>query len=72
MPRKSDQPLSKHTLNLYAGDYVRMMEIYSEAGASRVIREIVRQHINRTDAKLEQVMETVKLPNIDIGGLIES
>lgn len=72
MPKKSDQPLTKHTLNLYAGDYVRMMEVYNDAGASRVVRELVRQHLNRIDAKAEAAMVTMKLPDIDIGGLIES
>ena len=71
MPKKSDQPLTKHTLNLYAGDYARMMDTYTDAGASRVVRELVRQHLNRLDAKTEQAMQTIKLPNIDIGGLIE-
>lgn len=54
MPRrKSDTPLTKHTLNLYEGDYDRLVRIYGSAiGGARVIRELVRRHLNEAEAKL--------------------
>lgn len=59
--RKDDQELTKHTLNLYSGDYKKLQDFYApDVGASVVIRKIVRRYIEQIevnggsiDAKVE-------------------
>jgi hypothetical protein len=48
MTRKSEEPLQKHTLLLYEGDYERLQTMYPDIGASVVIRKIIRDFIDRT------------------------
>lgn len=45
MARSEKEPMQKHTLNLYEGDFERLQELYPEIGASMVIRKIIRKHI---------------------------
>lgn len=52
--RKSDYPMQKVTLNLYEGDMDRLMTLYPKFGAGRIIRELVRAHLNKIDAQLNQ------------------
>ncbi len=44
MPAKSDDPLQKVTLNLYAAD-VRALEAYYGHGWSEQVRQVVHHHI---------------------------
>jgi len=39
------EPMTKHTLHLYEGDYERLRELYPELGAAIVIRRLIRKHI---------------------------
>lgn len=43
--RKSSEPIQKHTLNLFAGDYERLQILYPQRGAGWAIRELVRAHL---------------------------
>lgn len=53
MPRKSEsEAISKHTLNLYAGDYRKLQEMYPETGAAIIIRKIIRMQIVKIEAGL--------------------
>lgn len=52
-------PRTKHTLNLYEGDFERLRELHPEVGASLVIRKIVRKYIRDTEPK-------VRLPKVDV------
>lgn len=45
MARPEKEPMQKHTLNLYEGDFERLQALYPELGASIVIRKIIRKHI---------------------------
>lgn len=46
MRRREDHAITKHTLNLYAGDYERLRGLYgSRLGAAKIIRDLVRHHI---------------------------
>lgn len=47
MTRKSEEPLQKHTLLLYEGDYERLQTMYPDVGASVVIRKVVRTFIDQ-------------------------
>lgn len=45
--------LSKHTLNLYSGDYAHLRDLYPELGAGPVIRRLIRVYIEQTETKSE-------------------
>lgn len=53
--QKVDEPLQKHTLHLYAGDYDRIKALYPQNYPATMIREIVRAHLNKTDQRIGQV-----------------
>lgn len=63
MKRKSDHPLQKVTLNLYAGDFERICELYPRLGGSAAIREIVRNKIIEIESKAENIAPK---PNLEI------
>lgn len=45
------EPLRKHTLFLYDGDFQKLGLLYIDAGgASVVIRRIIRAHINKIES----------------------
>ena len=47
MRRREDFAITKHTLNLYAGDYAYIQAHYpARIGAARKIRELVRAHVD--------------------------
>lgn len=45
MRRKEDLPITKHTLNLYAGEYAALQELYPRHGAGKIIRTLVHRHL---------------------------
>jgi len=54
------EPVHKHTVNLYEGDFQRLQDLYPDLGAGIVVRKLVRKHIksvekNVTPAKLEDL-----------------
>lgn len=50
MAKISDEPLQKHTLLLFEGDYQKLQMLYPEAGgAAIIIRTIIRNHIERIE-----------------------
>lgn len=51
MRRKSDIPLEKKIFNLYVGDWDKLRNWHPRVGAARVIRELVRRHINEVEAR---------------------
>ena len=55
MRRREDRAITKHTLNLYAGDYPRLMALYgTRVGAAKIIRDIVRAHIRKIEENAQQ------------------
>lgn len=59
MRRREDRAISKHTLNLYHGDYAKLQTLYSSrVGAAKIIRDIVRAHIRSIEENAAQ-----RLPN---------
>lgn len=53
MPRTIEsEPLHKHILRLYAGDFDKLSTYYPEVTASVVIRKLVRRHINELNKTL--------------------
>lgn len=49
MPKGSIEPLHKHTLLIYEGDYLRLQNLYPEVGAAAIIRELIRAHLSKID-----------------------
>jgi hypothetical protein len=55
MRRREDRDMTKHTLNLYAGDYAKIQALYStRVGAAKIIRDIVHAHIRRIEESAAQ------------------
>lgn len=64
MARKDNNgDLYKHTLNLYAGDYAKIQDLFPNVGAGAVIRRIVREFVEKVEAgaKSSVVNTEVKL-----------
>lgn len=59
MPKTEE--LQKHTLLLYAGEYRRLQEYYSEIGAAVVIRKLVRKHLEQLDAQSKFDIDKVEV-----------
>lgn len=47
---KSEEELTKHTLNLFEGDYDKLRELYPDVGAGAIIRRVVRKFIEQVEA----------------------
>jgi hypothetical protein len=61
MKRREDRPISKHTINLYAGDYRKLQALYTtRIGACKVIRDLVHAHIRKIEEDTAQ-----KIPLVD-------
>ena len=41
--------LQKHTLNLFAGDYEKLQQLYPDHGAGPIIRSVIRSFIERCE-----------------------
>ena len=63
MRRREDRAISKHTLNLFAGDYEWLQSHYSSRiGAAKVIRDLVHAHRRRIE---ERAAQRPEMPVID-------
>lgn len=60
MKRRADFPLTKHTLNLFEGDWEKLEKWHPEIGPSRIIRDLIRAHLR----KLEKAQ--APLPGVDL------
>jgi hypothetical protein len=47
MSKSKDTDLQKHTLNLRAGDYDKMAELFPQQGAGPMIRQLVSNFIDK-------------------------
>jgi hypothetical protein len=55
MRRREDYAISKHTLNLYSGDYEELQRLYgTRIGAAKVIRSLVRDHLKEIRAAADR------------------
>jgi hypothetical protein len=55
MKRREDRAISKHTLNLYAGDYAKLQALYTNRiGAAKIIRDIIHAHIRSIEENAAQ------------------
>lgn len=68
MRRREDRKIVKHTLNLYAGDYAKLQDLYStRVGAAKIIRDIVHAHIRKIE---EDAAQRVPLNNTELGEVL--
>jgi hypothetical protein len=65
MKRREDIPISKHTLNLFEGDYQRLQDLYPKLGAGKIVRALVRAHLRKIEERTNQ-RNTTDL-DIDLG-----
>lgn len=61
--KREDSPIKKYTVNLFLGDLETLQELFPRAGASRVIRNLVRKFINDCRTRAEQKAEPVDFPD---------
>jgi len=61
MALRSTEKLQKHTLNLYAGDFDELQNMFPEVGASVAIRTLVRNYI---ESKRPTLSELPNIPEI--------
>ena len=59
MRRREDLPMSKHSLNLFEGDFGKLRDLHGRLGAGKVIRLLVRGHISRAEERAAQRMPPV-------------
>ena len=53
--------ITKHTLNLFEGDYARIQELFPDEGAALVIRRIVRRFLEQVDNEARLPLPTQNL-----------
>lgn len=54
MRKKEARPLTKHTMNLFEGDFERLRQLHGRLGAGKVVRELIQGHIRRVENTVEQ------------------
>lgn len=65
MPRTVEtEPLEKHLLRLYKGDFERLASYYPELGPSVAVRHIVRAQLAALDKKVGEAPELKE--NLDV------
>jgi hypothetical protein len=67
MRRREDHAITKHTLNLYSGDYAKLQALYStRVGAAKIIRDIVHAHIRKIEEDAAQRIPLVSDLDVDL------
>lgn len=57
--RREAEPLTKHLVNLFQGDFDRLQDLHPRLGAGKVIRMLVRAHIKRAEEHAAQKVKPV-------------
>ena len=47
------EPMRKHTLNLFDGDFDRLQRMYPDIGAAAIIRRLIRKHLESVEPKMD-------------------
>lgn len=61
-----EAPLEKATLNFFKGDLAELRRLYSKAGASMIVRELVRNHIRKVHEEAQRNMPVMPQVNVEI------
>lgn len=59
--RKEPEPLEKETINLFRGDFEKLQTLHPTMGAGKVIRLLVRAHLDKVQASAEQETQTPRM-----------
>jgi hypothetical protein len=72
MRRREDKAITKHTLNLFAGDFARLQVHYGHRiGAAKIIRDLVHSHIRKIEERAGQSVPLVEDLDIDLEEVTE-
>lgn len=66
MRRQEREPLARHSIKLFAGDFEYLQDLYPRLGAGKVIRELVRKHISVAKEAAAQKTTTVELGEFNL------
>lgn len=66
MKRKSEKPLSKHTLNLFEGQADKLQELHPRLGAAYVIRKLIDRHIAECEALAANAFPAPAAPEFSV------
>jgi hypothetical protein len=67
MRRREDRAITKHTLNLYVGDYAKLQTLYTtRVGAAKIIRDLVHYHIRKIETDAAQKFTLVHDLDVEI------
>lgn len=64
--RASPEPLVKVTMNLFSRDVEKMQALYPKAGYSVAIRQLVRAHVLKVEAKASARMDETVLEELEV------
>jgi len=68
MRRREDHKLQKCTVNLYDGDYDKLMAWTStRIGAAKIIRDIVHAYVRKIEEEAAQRIPLVRNLDLDLG-----
>lgn len=70
MKRKEDRPITKHTLNLYAGQLDKLQELHPRLGAAKVIRTLIEDHIRSNAEGAAQRFDPIPEPNVKLEDIL--
>jgi hypothetical protein len=71
MKRREDRPITKHTLNLYAGQLDKLQEMHPRLGAAKVIRTLIEDHIRSVAEGVAQRIEPIPEANVQLEELLK-
>lgn len=67
MRRREELPLSKHTMNFYAGDIPKLQALYpARIGAAKIVRDIIHAHIRKVEEDAAQKIPLVSDLEVEI------
>lgn len=66
MKRKSDKPLTKHTLNLYEGQVEKLQSLHPRLGSAHVIRVLIDKHIAEAEKLAAQAIPEPAAPDFKV------
>lgn len=64
--RRESEPLTKITMNVYERDYERMKALYPKAGATVAIRQLIRSHVMKVEAKTAAALDETLVSELEV------
>lgn len=70
MKKQEDRPLTKHTVNLYEGQFDKLCELHPRLGGAKVIRTLLDDYLRQIAEKTAQVLPPIPATQVDIKEII--